>query len=255
MVNQVKRIKLFDPLSKKAAVVIEGNGRNDAEQLSDLPDDLVPIIGCTYEIRGLIRDWLKSGRRFIYWDRGYIARGGKAWLHTPQVPGGINYYRWQLSGYQMTRTDMNASPDRWKQLRPNVQPWRKSGKHIVVAVPSEAYASFHEMDGWLDEIVDAAKETRRKIIVRHKSSTTPLQKDVEEAHCLITHGSVAAVEAAIMGCPVFVDSTSAAAPVGKIDRDFNNPIMPDRTQWLYSLANAQYTLRELLSGECWNYVK
>lgn len=75
------------------------------------------------------------------------------------------------------------------------------------------------------------------------------------AHCLITHGSVAAVEAVILGCPVFVDATSAAAPVGRTDRDLENPVMPDRTAWLHSLANAQFNLPEILSGEGWRFME
>lgn len=251
IVSEYKRTKLFGPLSKKAAVVIEGDGRTDAERLAAVPDELVPIIGCTYEIRHLIKDWLRTGRRFIYWDRGYVARGGKAWLPTP----GLCHYRWQLNGYQMTAINPAATPKRWWKLRQPVQPWRMSGKHVVIAAPSAAYSRFHELDGWwLERTIEAVTATGRRVVVREKDSRLPLQKDLVGAHCLVTHGSVAAVEAVIMGCPVFVDHTSAAAPVGRTDLDLENPVMPDRTAWLNSLANAQFNLPELLTGECWRHV-
>lgn len=245
-------MKLFAPISRQAATVIEGDGRTDERRLADLPDELVPIIGCTYEIRHLIRHWLKTGRRFVYWDRGYVARGGVCWLPTPRLP----HYRWQLNGYQMTKVDPDASPDRWQRLRQPVQPWRRHGGHIVIAAPSDAYARFHELTGWwLENAIEDARATGRKVVVRRKDSTVPLRKELLGAHCLITHGSVAAVEAVILGCPVFVDATSAAAPVGRTDRDLENPVMPDRTAWLHSLANAQFNLPEILSGEGWRFME
>lgn len=249
--SEYKRTKLFGPLSEKAAVVIEGDGRSDERRLSEIPDELIPIIGCTYELRHLIKDWLRTGRRFIYWDRGYVARGGKAWLPTR----GQCHYRWQLNGYQMTAVNPEASSARWRMLHQVVEPWRHNGGHIVIAAPSPAYSRFHELDGWwLEKVLAAAHETGREVIVRQKDTTRPLQRELENAHCLITHGSVAAVEAVIMGCPVFVDETSAAAPVGRTDLDIENPVMPDRTAWLYSLANAQFTLPELLAGMCWEHM-
>lgn len=212
-----------------------------------MPDELIPIVGCTLGIRGVIRDWLRTGRNFVYWDRGYVGRGGTAWLPTHGWP----HYRWQLNGYQMTAIDPQASSARWGLLRQGVHPWRKQGGHIVVAAPSEAYAAFHEIEGWTQRMVEAAQATGRKVVVRQKKSRVPLHRDLANAHCLVTHGSVAAVEAVIMGCPVFVDATSAAAPVGRTDLDFENPVMPDRAAWLHSLANAQFSLPEILRGECW----
>lgn len=251
IVSEYKRKKLFGPLSTKAALVIEGDGRTDEQRLADLPEELVPIIGCTYEIRNLIRHWLKTGRNFIYWDRGYVSRGGVCWLPTAGPP----YYRWQLNGYQLARIDPKATPKRWQRLRQDVQPWKPEGSHIVIAAPSAAYSRFHGLDSWwLEKAVEVAKATGRNVVIRHKDSKVPLAKEIAHAHCLITHGSVAAVEAVIMGCPVFVDETSAAAPVGRTDLDLENPVRPDRTKWLYSLANGQFTFPELMVGEWGRYV-
>lgn len=147
------------------------------------------------------------------------------------------------------KTDID--PRRWKRLCVGVHPWGKPGDLIVVAAPSKAYTAFHEIHDWVEKTVALARETGRKVIVRQKDAKHSLYQDIRNAHCLITHGSVAAVEAVIMGCPVFVDKTSAAASVGKTDFDLENPVRPDRMQWLHSLANSQYTLREILAGDCW----
>jgi hypothetical protein len=80
-----------------------------------------------------------------------------------------------------------------------------------------------------------------------------LQADLEGAHALVTHGSIAAVEAVILGCPVFVHPDSAAALVGRTDlKMIEHPLMPDRTKWLHSLAYSQFNERELVDGTLWS---
>ena len=78
------------------------------------------------------------------------------------------------------------------------------------------------------------------------------QQDLDGAHCLVTHGSNAAVEAAIMGCPVFVHPDSAAALVGRTDlADIERPIYPGRQAWVNALAYSQFNERELVDGTLW----
>ena len=90
-------------------------------------------------------------------------------------------------------------------------------------------------------------------MIRDKESKRPLQADLEGAHALVSHGSIAAVEAVILGCPVFVHPDSAAALVGRTDlKMIERPAMPDRTKWLHSLAYSQFNERELIDGTLWS---
>src|SRR5205814_414765 len=97
--------------------------------------------------------------------------------------------------------------------------------------------------------------TPRPVVTRDKEDKRSLQEDLEGAHCLVAHGSVAAVEAAILGCPVFVDRTSAAALVGRTDLEIESPVYPDRTAWLHSLAYCQFNERELVDGTLWRLMQ
>ena len=82
-----------------------------------------------------------------------------------------------------------------------------------------------------------------------------LHEDLKGAHCLVTHGSNAAVEAVIMGCPVFVHQDSAASLVGRCDlARIEEPIYPDRQPWLNSLAYAQFSESELVDGTLWRLI-
>src|SRR5215475_1307087 len=212
-------------------------------------DGLIPIVGCSPQLTGMIADWRKREKPFIYWDRGYVRRVYATWLPRGENGG---YYRWHVNAYQMQNV-RDAPPERWRALQTPVQPWRKQGKHIVVAKPSRTYSTFHGLTNCLDETVyKLSLVTERQLVVRDKESKRPLLHDVACAHALVTHGSNAAVEAVILGCPVFVHESSAAALVGKTDlSEIETPAYPDRQPWLRSLAYCQFTENELIDGTLW----
>jgi hypothetical protein len=131
--------------------------------------------------------------------------------------------------------------------------WNMQGDHIVVAEPSPTYQASHGIEGWLRRTTIALREmTKRKIVVRGKECQRPLGDDLRNAHCLVTHGSIAAVEAVILGCPVFVHPDSAASLVGLTDLNkIETPIYPERERWLHSLAYSQFSEPELVDGTLW----
>lgn len=149
--------------------------------------------------------------------------------------------------------------DRWKALATELKPWAKGGKHIVIAAPSRTYAKFHGIEGWIADTIDTlARVTDRQLVIRDKEHVRnrPLQRDLEGAHCLVTHGSIAAVESVVLGCPVFVHPDSAAALVGRTDlKDIESPVYPDRKAWVNSLAYSQFNERELVDGTLWRLLQ
>jgi hypothetical protein len=174
------------------------------------------------------------------------------------LPRGENggYYRWTIGAYQM-RTIRDVPSDRWDALNIPVTPWQKNGKHIVVALPSPTYSRSHDgADTWTEETLRRlALITDRQIVIRDKESKRPLQADLEGAHCLVAHGSIAAVEAVICGCPVVVHPDSAASLVGLTDLSkIETPIYPDREPWLWSLAYSQWNENELCDGTLWRLI-
>lgn len=44
----------------------------DIQEIAALPDEIVPIVGCQPESTHLIVEWRRNGRRWCYWDRGYL---------------------------------------------------------------------------------------------------------------------------------------------------------------------------------------
>lgn len=212
----------------------------------------IPIVGCMPETRPLIDEWRAANRPWIYWDRGYARRIYATWL--PRAEKDTGYYRWHFGGFQLQKM-RDVPDDRWKALRIPAEPWRESDKdsHIVIAAPTRTYARFHHCESWIADTIDAlSRVTSRQLVIRDKESKRDLRKDLEGAHALVTHGSIAAVEAVVMGYPVFVDKTSAAALIGHTDlRQIEQPRLPDRTAWLSSLAYSQFDERELVDGTLW----
>lgn len=254
----LKKFKL--DLFERVARVIQGAGgrivRHDPAPMANLTADVVPVVGCHPELTDLILSWRKAGRPWVYWDRGYFRR----WFATDTPkPARIedSYYRFHINGFQLRKV-APVSDERWNALSLQPRPWAKNGGHIVIAAPPKAYVKFHRIDGWLEETLDTlARITKRQLVIRHKEQvlTRPLRDDLDGAHCLVTHGSIAAVEAVYYGCPAFVHPDSAASLVGRTDlKQIETPVYPERQAWLNALAASQFNEHELTDGSLWRRI-
>lgn len=250
--------ELFDRVG--AHIVARGGKmvREDIGLLTRLADGgFIPIVGCMPELTDHIIGWRAAKKDWIYWDRGAFRRIFAA-ADFNRATSGSGFYRWTRNAFQMDKVS-DVPHDRWKALRLPVADWQKGGSHIVIAAPSRTYARFHRIESWIADTIDAlARVTDRQLVIRDKEHVRnrPMQKDLKGAHCLVTHGSIAAVEAVILGYPVFVDPSSAAALVGRTSlKDIERPVYPERQPWLNSLAYSQFDERELIDGTLWQLLK
>ena len=263
----LKKFKLG--LFERIGAYIENLGgkvvRYDYPAINKLPDEIIPIVGCTPQFREYIEDWQRRGRKWIYWDRGYLRR-----VFATHLPRGadmgvrMGYYRWHLNRPQMGQI-YDVPDDRWKALKLDercekgnqVSPWNRSGKHIVIADTLPDYWKLFSDPDWTKRTVARLKAiTKRPIIVRDKESKRPLREELANAHCLVAHGSIAAVESVVMGCPVFVEPISAAALVGSTNLEqVETPVYPERMSWLRSLAYCQFTEDELCDGTVFRMIR
>jgi hypothetical protein len=214
----------------------------------DEPDMLqeVPVVwGVLRDSDRILAQAKAQSLYFFYIDHAYFNRGHR-------------------KTYRITRNRYEAGPvrkcppDRFRELDLNIEPWRKSGREIIVCPPTEYFMHAHGCPDWLETTLERLRMlTDRPIIVREKPApgegVTPLPKALETAHALVTHSSNVAIEAACLGTPVFVAPESAAAPIGRTDlADIEIPAYPDRQEWLAHLAYNQFSFEEIGDGRAWH---
>lgn len=138
-----------------------------------------------------------------------------------------------------------------------VQPWRKTGRHIVLCPNGAEYFALFGIDvqQWIASVkADLAQYTDRQVIVRWKRSETPLAADLVDAWAVVAYSSNAAVEAVLAGVPVFVLAPFAAAARMGLSNlsQIEQPIYPDgRWSFAAALAANQWTLEEIAGGVAW----
>ena len=136
--------------------------------------------------------------------------------------------------------------------------WSRGGSHILVCPPSTAIEKFLGIENWLTNTLEELRNyTDREIRIRDKRSALmngrTLAEDLLNCHAVVTHLSNIAVDAVLMGVPVFVNKLSSAWHVSSGDLgNIENPNYPDRELWLNSLLYQQFRISEFESGEVWN---
>lgn len=213
--------------------------------------------------------------------------------HNVEFRIGINGHLRQQATWPWDRIDPERVDEFYKKRSFDYQRgWKsKRGDKILLTMQTNGDASLHGIDiyDWtMDTVEQLVKQTDRKIVVRanpnhlkretdnilsfgervqqlpnttfvypEKTNTRPLQKDLDNAWCLVCHSSGASIDAVIAGIPVIcLGEECMAYPVCDHSIDvIENPTMPDTLQWFHSMAMIQYHENELESGECWSYVR
>lgn len=218
--------------------------------LGDPPNDRMPIVVWGQEWLALrVIPPAACMRRPYYWlDNGF-------W--DPARGTDRGYYRITYRGPSPTLLQDH-------ELRePGIvpAPWQKGGKHVLFAVPGIHFGMALNLDvaGWCDRAlwnVNAeCKRIGRELKVRPRDSKRPLADELQDCWALVTHSSNVGVDAVLAGVPVFVQSTSPAAPVGRLDCNLAEPVRPAREHWLRSLASQHFTIAEMASGEAWTWMQ
>jgi len=152
---------------------------------------------------------------------------------------------------------------RFEKLDIELQPWKESGTHILVlpqrgvGLPGVAMPK-----DWEGSVVPRIRRISKSTLVhvrRHPGTsreTIPLEEDFKPAWCAVTWGSSAATKALVAGIPVFYEfdrwiaGPGACFGINNISLDTTaHTLMGDRVEMLKSLAWAQWTLEEVVTGD------
>jgi hypothetical protein len=205
----------------------------------------------------LLVDAIRCQRPFLYVDHGYWARNysfrvivGATHLTRLLERPGNRVATAPISGIRSTPI-----------LAPPKRELHGTRGHIVVIPPSEVVAGVFRLPGghrgWMDDIQNEIRRYTDRVIRIKKEKSPPLAEYCHGAHAVVTFGSVAGVEASIMGYPVFSGPVCPTLPLcaGAI-ADIESPReydMDARKAWLNSLSYAQWTPEELCKMDITDY--
>jgi len=223
----------------------------------------------------------------VLWN-GRMARNEAVWNQTKPVivleVGGIKRgTTWKVGLNGINRDayfgDMGNSNDRATLLNLEVKPWRTDGEYILIAGQHDKslqWQTMPRMSNWfLNTYDEIRKHTDRPIIFRphprcrlehierglknvyrqeprHVTNTyDDFDMGFDNVWATISYSSNPGIHSIIEGVPAFVSTHSLAYPAGN-DIDFlhtiEQPLMPDRTQWLNDYAHTEYTIEEIAAG-------
>lgn len=199
-----------------------------------------------------------------------------------------NYYlRYSLNGIFPTTGfyfDNKLDPKRWQsigqRLGINLVPYRPNGSHILVCLQRVDGWSMcgADVQRWLDKTIKRIRShTNRPIVVRkhpgdrrqnsltfskdYTISTSPsILDDFKNCWATVTYNSSPGVASLINGIPVFVTDPvpqqSQTWPICNTDlSQIENPLMPDRQEWIDRLCQSHWNDDEIASGEAWRFMR
>lgn len=219
---------------KAGACNTKGELRNWVQQIQSMRGGKLPVIVGLPDPRNL--EFKRKGVEFIYGDHSYFDRGWDKF-----------HFRLIRNHHHLTET-LPRPDDRLKRWKVEIEPWRTGGRAIVVIPPSTYYLDLYGVSGWLPTTLKKLAEiTDRPVHVKaEKGGLRRCLLEEQDAFAVVCCMSVAGMEAALMGVPVFSTPNCCSWPVnaGALD-DLERPERPERHAWAASLAYASWHADEL----------
>ena len=179
--------------------------------------------------------------------------------------------------------NQNVSPDRWKKFNIELQPWKHTGKNIIICGQhdsSEQWKDLPKMNTWLlEQVTQIKKITDKKIIIRphprnmisikmagvetqmprkdpNTYDDTDFVKQLPNAWAVVNHSSNPAMQAVFNGVPVFTSPSRLSYDVANKSYDkILNPVTPDRDAWAHKLAYTEWWIEEIKEGKPWERIR
>ena len=200
------------------------------------------------------------------------------------------YLRYSFDGVFPTTGfyfDRDIDPSRWQKISRNLnislKPYRIEGNHILVCLQRNggwSMRGFNVID-WMNQTINQIRQysKKRTIVVRahpgdkkiksmlqinHKnvilSKNDNIVDDLKGAWATIVYNSSPSVASLIEGIPVFLTDPlpQHSQTYGIANTDLGlleNPLLPDRQQWIERLSMCHWSFDELKSGEAWKFFR
>lgn len=193
------------------------------------------------EIEELIK-LKKKGDPFLYGDHAYFSRGYEK-----------GNFRYTYNNIHQTKL-LDVDGERRKIYPVTPKEWKQGDKILFIPAPKNPL-SYHKELKWNEETLERLVKLTNRTIDIKKNKTNGLGNSIHNCWAIVSHSSVASVEAAIQGIRVVGPKTSPANQIGVSLDQIENPIEPDREQWINTLTYSQFNISEIQNGTAWQIIK
>lgn len=251
--HRVYWLKQFQEGLKRHGVAVEVQPQKNYQ-----PSDLAVFWGGNQT--QIMIEQRKVGADYLIMERGYVRRMEYTSLGFNGLNGHADFM------------NTNSPADRWPKLGVEMNPWKMGGDYILLCGQIPGDSSLHGLQPQQEytRLALALADMHRRPVywrphplratrlrVPLTELTGPLDEALSGAWCVVTLSSNVAVDATIAGTPaITLDDRSMAYPITRHDLMYSLiPWRPDRRQWAYDLAYAQWNAEEIASGEAWDHLR
>lgn len=182
--------------------------------------------------------------------------------------------------------DRDIDSNRWKKISHilgiTLRPYRTNGNHILICLQRNGGWSMRGLStiDWMNQtIAEIRKYSNRPIVVRahpgdkkikqmlrvnHPNVTLSTRErlldDLQNAWTTVVYNSSPSVASLIEGVPTFLTDPlpNHSQTYGIANTDLSkleNPLMPDRQEWVERLSMCHWDFEELRSGAAWQFFR
>ena len=206
----------------------------------------------TYGILRGTEDLFHKAKIFYYIDHGYLNSSKRIFEQGKTFIDSLDGY------FRIVKNDFfhsgkgNCKSDRFEKLNIQIKEKRNFGEFILLSEPSIYVKKFFQLEDWVNKtIVEISKYTDRKIYVHNKQSKVSLDLLLNKAWAFVSDQSTAGFKAMLAGVPAHFTNKTLKG-INSIKEIENGNI---NVNTFYNLAYGQWTLKEMQSGEAWEYIK
>jgi hypothetical protein len=221
-----------------------------------------------------IRKCIENNKEWWFVDTGYLTQQIIRYPIPKIVDTKRTYFRICKGAIHTNRGKVNTPARLEKLIKLGIDAefkgWDTGDTKHILLCPSSQTVTYHingiSQDEWIKKATEEIKQhTDRKIILRNKPRpgnqwwNTDIKKDLKHCHAMITNFSLSAFDALLNYVPVFAEGHSVMGPVTSRDLKYiEKPLRPGRKtmdEWLKFVAENQFTLEEMASGEAYEILR
>lgn len=177
----------------------------------------------------------------------------------------------------------NCSDEKWQQIASSLNlglhPWRQKGDHMLICLQRDSgwNAKGFDQNHWVGKTLKIIRsQTDRPVFIRpHPANEInwanrvrnfanvtvvdplrrSLQDDILNAHSGFFYNSSSSVAPILAGVPIFVTEESAVTweVANHKTKKVEEPVMPNRKQWLNNLAGCHWTIEHSRNGDIYRH--